>query len=150
MPPKRTFFNLCILASILVVREVWDLYRDQHFTVNPWITLDYPYSIQWYLKDLGRNIGDVLAAIIIYRQSRMQTIFRVGASVFLFFMCLELLLFFINFNQSSYLPVYASLFLVTMAVAYLHYFNPKGWIYYQMKRFVKWYRKVLFKISTRR
>jgi hypothetical protein len=144
---KRAFFNLCLLASILVVREIWDLYRDQHYDVNPWIALNYPYSIQWFLKDLGRDVGDILAAIIIYRNSRMQRVYRIGATVFLFFMCLELILFFLNFNQTSYLPIYASLFLVTMAVAYFHYYRPETWIYTKMSRFVKWFKATLMKIN---
>jgi len=112
---KRTKFTIALIALILPLNEIWQVWKESNAVVNPWLALDYPLAIQWYFKFLGHSVSDVLKAIVVFRLSRMNQTLRLAARVYLIYTVFDLVMFFINFNKINYVLVYT----LTGAVALL-------------------------------
>lgn len=112
----RTFLSIVLLALIFPVQEFWQLWKNDNRNVNWWIALDYPLSIQWYFKMAGLKLSELLKALVIYRITFKIQSLRNASIVLLTYTVVDLAMFFVNFNQSSYTLIYTTVGLVVMIV----------------------------------
>lgn len=122
----RNFYTLFILALVLPIGELSSLWQEGGLfydglvhKLHPFPLLkDYEISVTWYTYFMGQSIANILTAWIIFRCSRMNQIFRVAATVFLIFRCVDFIMFLLNNNQGSYIFIYSLAGLAIIVVAY--------------------------------
>jgi hypothetical protein len=112
----RTIFSLFLLALIFPAQEFWQLWKGSNREVNWWIALDYPLSVQWYMKFAGLHMKDILLAIVLYRITYKIQALKMAAIVVLIYTSVDLIMFFVNFNKSPYTLIYATIGLVVMII----------------------------------
>jgi hypothetical protein len=113
---KRTLISMVLLAFTFFAHEFWQFWKGDNSVVNWWIDNDYPLSIQWYFKFLGIQIKELLFAIVIYRITYKIQSLRNVATVVLIYAIVDLVMFFINFNQASYTLIYTTVGVIAIIV----------------------------------
>jgi len=114
----RTAISIILLSLIFPAQEFWQLWRYDNRVVNWWIALDYPLSVQWFLKFAGWHLAEVLKSIVIYRITYKIQALRMAAIVVLTYSLVGFTLFFVNFNRAPYAIVYSTIGVVSMVVVY--------------------------------
>jgi hypothetical protein len=117
---NRTFINICLLASIIPLYELWRLWPE-NYTVNPWLSKGPDISILWYVKGLGNMLADIVKAIIILRLSRMNQPLRIAAGTYLIYTLLDLWYYILDYNSSqtpAYVLIYSFVPLIIILFAY--------------------------------
>jgi hypothetical protein len=114
----RTAVNAVLVLLIPLIEETHTFFDRSKRMVNWWILLDYPLEIQWYLKFLGVAISNVIIALVLYRCSRLNQTFRLVTGVYLLYRLIDVLMFFLCFNQRHYILVYVFL---GFAAGVMHY-----------------------------
>jgi hypothetical protein len=115
---NRTFISICLLALVLPVNELWHLWNHVSYNVNPWLARDYPLDIQWYVKFLCLNLSDVIKAVVIYRFARLNRPARIVSTAILVYAIIDLIMFFINFNQTDYTIIYSLTGVISILFSY--------------------------------
>jgi hypothetical protein len=110
----RTKISLLLLSLIFPAQEFWQLWDGDNRDVNWWIALDYPYSIQWYMHDMGAKVSNLLYALVIHRISFKIQALKNAATVILIFALFDLLMFFYCNNRASY-----TLFYTTVGLSFM-------------------------------
>ena len=113
---KRTLISIVLLALTFIAHEFWQFWKGDNRVVNWWIANDYPLSIQWYFKFLGIQLKELLFAIVIYRITYKIQSLRNVATVILIYAVVDLVMFFINFNQASYTLIYTTVGVIAIIV----------------------------------
>lgn len=113
---RRTLISIVLLSLIFPVQEVWQLWRNDNRVVNWWVALDYPLSIQWYLKFMGYHVADILKSIVIYRITYKIQSLRNAAIVVLIYSFVDLAFFFVCFNKIPYALILSTVGFVCIVV----------------------------------
>lgn len=114
----RNKVNIVLTAILPAIHEVWQIFKNDDRLVNWWLALDYPYSIQWYFKDVGEKLCLLILTILVFRFSRMNESFRLAAGFVLFLQAIDTVMYFVNFNRFNYLVVYLSSTPIILIVAF--------------------------------
>lgn len=112
----RTAMSIFLLALIFPAHEMWQLWKNANYEVNWWLDLNYPLSIQWYMKFLGLHVAECLKSLVIYRITFKIQALRHAAIVVLIYSLVDLLMFFICFNKASYTLIYTMIGTVSLVV----------------------------------
>lgn len=113
----RNRVTTALIAISVPMNELHHIWADNYSKVNPWIALNYPQDIQWYMKFLFIKITELTLAVIIYRLARMQPNMRMVGLGLLVFHCIDTFMFFYNWNKrGSYALVYSMTPLVVWLV----------------------------------
>jgi hypothetical protein len=115
---KRSMLTVVIMALLIPLNEVHKLWDGVSFNISPFWFTDYTLDIQWFVKFLGDKISWCIAAAVFFRLSRWNKEIRTAAIVFFVYTVIDLLLFFMWFNQKNYLLVYSSFCFITVAIMY--------------------------------
>ena len=116
----RNKVNIVLTAMLPAIHEFWQIWKGDYREVNWWLALDYPYSIQWYFKDVGEKACLLIMAILVFRFSRMNESFRLAAGSVLFLQIVDFIMFFVNFNRFNYLAVYLPATPIILLISFFH------------------------------
>ena len=117
MTSIKTKITLCLCIIFLIVEESWQGLRFgalKDVIVNWWIAgLDYPYSIQWYIKDNGIYWSFLLHAYVMFRLSVKAPLLCKFFRVLMIYRGCQIASYFLWFD---WLPV--SLLILTLILGY--------------------------------
>jgi hypothetical protein len=114
MTTPRTLWSIILLLFCFVAQEFWQIWRDSDLEVDWFLASNYKTSIQWYYKDMGRDIERVIVAYVIYRITFKIPSLRAASIVYLLYAIAILCLFFYNYNRASYAIVFSTIGVVAM------------------------------------
>lgn len=117
MGRKKIRTNLLLISILPFLHEFWQLWKGDMRIINPWLALDYPYSIQWFFKDIGEKLSLLALCILVFRFSRMSQPLRIAAWVALMLQISDVILYVVNFNKFNYLIVYLPATPITLILA---------------------------------
>lgn len=118
---RRTYINILLLALILPISELHTLWEGSTAIINPWIHYNYPLGVEWYIKFLSINVSDLLKAIIIFRVSRMNRVFRIAANAFMACTLFDFMIFFVNMQTGKYyIELYSLVGVITIISSTTH------------------------------
>lgn len=100
----KMYWNIVLILLVLPLGESWHLFSNQDYYVNPWITVDYPYHITWFAKDIVDHLSDIIIGVVVYRIATGKL--KIVSLALLLFRIYELFLYFYNFKQEGYGVVY--------------------------------------------
>jgi hypothetical protein len=113
---KRTRINILLVILSMFSLELWQYCRYSDHQVNPWLALDYPLYLGWYLFYLGRYVSLLLMSIFAYRMARIGKYIRIMTIIFAYYSAVSLIAFLINFDKVPVVFEYA----ITGMLTYLH------------------------------
>jgi hypothetical protein len=105
--------------------------------VNPWLALDYPLYLGWYLFYLGRYVSLLLMSIFAYRMARIGKYIRIMTIIFVYYSAVSLIAFLINFDKVPVVFEYA----LTGVLTYLH-------ITYENTDWVRKFKRIRIKVKA--
>lgn len=135
----RTKTTIMLIVAVPLSFEVWKFWEGNPKIVNPWLHLNYPLSIQWFVKFAGIQFGYLLTSMALFRLSRMNEPVRIASLVLVILSVFDLAAFFWNFNKNDYSLVYLSISAGTLLYAFYHN-DAKLW---GQRQYYRWRRKAI-------
>lgn len=137
----RTKTTIMFIVSVPLSWEVYKFWEGSDQLVNPWLHLNYPLNIQWYVKFLGIQVGYIFMSLALFRLSRMNEPVRIASMVLLVLSVFDLGAFLWNFNKNDYSLVY--LMISVLALLYTFYHNEvklkiRRVFYRNRRRAIRW------------
>jgi hypothetical protein len=116
---KRNWVLLLLLVSVYPINELHTEFENSTLYFNSWLSgINYPFPMQWFVKFLCLDIGNIITAYIIFKLARMNSVLRIAAAVYLVLHILDLVFFFVDCNTGNYLLLYSFIGVFIIVIAY--------------------------------